>query len=186
MNPEPPEILSNLFLQLCNTSSDIVHHLPRLYWIARECSHITEFGTRTGVSTSAFLSAQPKKIICYDLVKMPEVDTLIKISGNTEFIFKEENTLTAEIEPTDLLFIDSYHVYDQIKVELKQAPKVKKYIAMHDTAICGTMGEDKIEGHGLGKAIGEFLQENEKEWEIQAIYFDSCGMIVLKRKENVQ
>jgi hypothetical protein len=35
--------------------SDIHEHLPTLSELARECKHVTELGTRTGVSTLAFL-----------------------------------------------------------------------------------------------------------------------------------
>lgn len=162
-------------------SSDIHAHLPRLMRLASECSHVTEFGSRYGASTTALLLGKPKKLVVYDIVKQTEMSELESWAGDTEFVFKLEDTSKVEIEPTDLLFIDTYHVYDQLKAELRQAPKVRKYIAMHDTCQNATIGEDLVEGHGLGRAIGEFLNEN-PIWTLLAIYFDDCGMTVLKRK----
>lgn len=41
--------------------SDIYEHLDTLKCYGEMCSHITEFGMRHGVSSVAFLMAQPKK-----------------------------------------------------------------------------------------------------------------------------
>jgi predicted O-methyltransferase YrrM len=57
----------------CITKSDINEHLPVLTEYANECSHITEFGTRTGVSTWAWLASKAKTIRCFDIDK--EVET---------------------------------------------------------------------------------------------------------------
>jgi hypothetical protein len=44
------------------------------------------------------------------------------------------NVLEVEIEETELLFIDTYHYYAQLKKELKlHAGKISRYIAFHDT-----------------------------------------------------
>ena len=57
----------------CNTFSDINQHLPILFEAAQECDHITELGVRYGASTCAFLYANLKKYIAYDLY-IDEVD----------------------------------------------------------------------------------------------------------------
>lgn len=36
--------------------ADIIEHLPLLHYLATQCTHITEFGVRTGNSTVAFLA----------------------------------------------------------------------------------------------------------------------------------
>ena len=46
-----------------------------------------------------------------------------------DFLFTEADVLKIEIEETDLLFIDTYHAYQQIKGEFElHGNKAKKYI----------------------------------------------------------
>ncbi len=65
-----------LHRQACETPSDINEHLPTLYALAKECRHLTEFGTRTGATTTALLYAQPQVLICYGQAKNPAVQRL--------------------------------------------------------------------------------------------------------------
>lgn len=107
-----------------------------------ECGDITEMGTRGGVSTRAWLYAQPEKLVCYDLRKLPIVDLLERVAGKTDFQFHEADVLEIDIEETDLLFIDTWHVYEQLQAELaKHASKARKYIVLHDTTTFGETGE---------------------------------------------
>jgi hypothetical protein len=61
------DIIYNKFEYLSNKPSDINEHLPILKKYASQCSHITEMGVRTGVSTWSFLASNPKKMISYDI-----------------------------------------------------------------------------------------------------------------------
>lgn len=175
--------IEGLYKLSCEDRSDanISGHIPRLYELAKECEHITEMGTRNGISTAAFLYAKPKKLICYDIVEKPEVKELANVAGDTEFVFHNKSTLEVEIEQTDLLFIDTWHVYAQLKTELElHSGKVNKYIVMHDTTGNAFLGEDLDNTHGLWPAIEEFLQKG--TFEIHAKYDDSAGLTILKRK----
>jgi GT2 family glycosyltransferase/Flp pilus assembly protein TadD len=151
--------LAALYHAACTTPADIHEHLPTLYHLASRCRHVTEFGTRTGVSTTALLFAQPERLVCYDLVKHAQVLRLQVLAGRTRFDFHKEDVLQAEIEETELLFIDTRHDYDQLKEELRRhAGKVGKYIVLHDTTTYGEGGETP--GHqGLWPAVEEFLAE---------------------------
>ena len=51
----------------CAAKTDINEHLPTLYEYAKRCQFITEMGVRDGQSTSAFLYANPLRLISYDL-----------------------------------------------------------------------------------------------------------------------
>src|SRR5262249_17234458 len=148
-------VLGERYQAACLTPTDINEHLPTLSDLTRACQHITEMGTRTGISTLAFLWVQPKKLVCYDLVRYPEVDQLAALAGETEFVFRQEDVLQADIEETDLLFLDTWHVYQQLKAELRRhAPKARKYIVLHDTTTYGDKGE--TDGHkGLWPAVEE-------------------------------
>lgn len=169
----------------CNTTSDINEHLPILYKIACECEHITGFGTRAGDSSIALLAGQPKKFITYDIKKYFESDLLLHIKKNTEVRIITRDVLdpALEIEETDLLFIDTFHTYKQLKQELaKHALKAKKYLVFHDTEIFGEKGEDGSEG--LNKAIDEFLYKN-KEWSVKIKYKNNNGLTILEKKPKL-
>ena len=172
-------MLGERYQAACLEPSDINEHLPTLYELARECPHVTELGTRTGVSTLALLCAQPKKLVCYDLVRLPQVDQLAALAGQTEFVFRKEDVLKADIEETDLLFIDSWHVCDQLKEELRRhAAKARKYIVLHDTTTFGEQGES--EGHeGLWPAVEEFLAKG--AFRLRQRFANNNGLTVLER-----
>jgi len=92
-----------------------------------------------------------------------------------------------------MLFIDTWHQYDQLKNELnKHANKVNKYIALHDTYTFGIRGEnfsgsggiiltENIENPiGLLPALIEFMIEN-PEWKFKYHTIDNNGLIVIER-----
>ena len=170
--------LAQLYLAACRSPSDINEHLPTLYALAKECRHVTEFGTRTGVSTTALLYAQLDRLVCYDRVKYPQVDRLRQAAGRTEFVFHEKDVLWAEIEETDLLFIDTWHVYEQLREELRRhAGKARKYIVVHDTTTFGERGE--TEGHrGLWPAVEEFVAQ--ETFRLKRRYTNNNGLTVLE------
>ena len=171
--------------------SDIKEHLPTLKKYAEECSHITEMGMRSIVSTWAFMVGLPDKLVSYDVDDPPRDRLILAIKAAMElridFSFRKEDVLKANIEETDLLFIDTLHRSSQLRQELKlHADKVRKYIIMHDTYTFGEKGEDDnhqptINGDGLLIALNEFL-DSHKEWEIKEVYKNNNGLTVLKRK----
>ena len=156
--------------------SDINEHISVMHKYANECNHITEFGVRTGVSTWAWLASRAKVIRCFDIENViNNLDHHIYSAKDTrkDFTFTCVSTIAdkLEIEPTDLLFIDTEHTYEQCSKELKMhAHNVRKYLIFHDTTIC----------QGLNKAINEFLQSN-KEWKVKEILTNNNGLTVLER-----
>lgn len=185
----------NHYKSLCNNISDINEHLPTLLEYAKNCEHITELGTRWVVSSYAFLAGNPKTFITYDLVKDPKVDiaAFLANGANICFKFKQENTRECDLEETDLLFIDTWHTYNQLKVELhKHHTKVKKYIIMHDTISYRFTNEGRYADHtnlietnkGLWPAITEFLNEYKDVWILEKEYENNNGLTVLKRIKN--
>jgi predicted O-methyltransferase YrrM len=126
------------FEYLKSQPSDINEHLQTLHDLASECDHVTEFGVRTALSTTALLAGlkPDAKLISYDLERTQEVEDLFKqcMIEEKDRCFRIADTREVEIDMTDLLFIDTWHVYDCLINELKRsAPKVRKYIAFHDT-----------------------------------------------------
>lgn len=173
--------LEAAYQQACTTVSDIYQHLPTLYRYSGCCRHVTEFGTRTGVSTLALLRAHPERLIAYDLVRHPEVDRLEELARlqGVSFSFRQEDTRRVELEPTDLLFIDTYHTRQQLEAELAGAQnKVRQYLIFHDTATYAENGEDG--GTGLWPAIAALLSED-WNWRLLEHRPANNGMTVLRR-----
>jgi hypothetical protein len=179
-------MIEQTYTKLCNTPSDINEHLPTLRRYAEECEHITEMGVRWVVSTWALLSGGPKKIVSYDIehpsrfgVNFDAVFSVAQENG-IDFSFHEKNVLEVEIEPTDMLFIDTVHNYEQLKAELHlHSQKVKKYIVLHDTMTFGNRNET-TDGPGLLPAMHEFLFSN-RNWIIKEQYLNNNGLTILER-----
>src|SRR5207253_2251444 len=115
----------------CAAKTDINEHLPVLRKLAESCQHVTEFGTRAGNSTVAFLAAQPKRLVSYDMVEQPVVAKFREHAGKTNYTFHRENVLKATIEETDALFIDTWHVHEQLRAELNlHATKARHWIVL--------------------------------------------------------
>jgi hypothetical protein len=152
--------------------------LPTLYLLARQCRHVTEMGTHTGVSTTALLFAQPERLVCYDKVLLPPVERLQALAVPTRLTFHQADVLQVEIEPTDLLFIATWHVYEQLKEELRlHAGKVRRYIVLHDTTTFGERGES--EGHsGLWPAVEEFLSQG--TFQVKGRHENNNGLTILE------
>jgi hypothetical protein len=186
--------LEQIYQNLTITPSDINEHLPTLKKYSEECEHITEMGVRWIVSTYAFLMGNPKKLISIDIQHPNTWGTnfnhvkAFALEKNIDFGFILGNTLEIDIEETDLLFIDTWHAYKQLKGELeKHHSKVKKYIILHDTSNFEFTDEDSYEiwgwkgdNKGLWPAIEEFIQTN-PEWNIHERYTNNNGLTILKR-----
>jgi predicted O-methyltransferase YrrM len=172
--------LDALYRAACATTSDIHEHLPVLADLAAGCDHVTEFGTRMGVSTTALLAARPGRVVSYDRVKYADVDLVEELAGPDRFEFRFGDTRTVAIEPTDLLFIDTRHDYFQLAVELaRHAGKVRRWIVLHDTTTFGTRGETPGD-EGLWPAVEELVAQ--QEFVILRRFENNNGLTILERR----
>jgi hypothetical protein len=171
--------LEDLYQRARITPSDINEHTPKLRELASQCEHVTEFGMRHGVSTVALLSAQPKRFVTYDLHHDVMANVLTSRRGKTDFAFILGNVLAVEIEPTDLLFIDTIHTAMQLAAELaRHAEKVRRYIVLHDTQVYGERGENGQPG--LLVALRDYLRSH-PEWSIIYHSVANNGLTVISR-----
>jgi len=164
-----------------NAPSDINEHMGTLRGLAAQCSHITEMGVRAMVSSWAFLDGlRPLggKLISIDIVSPEEFGTPVHEIEKTcaqediDFKFILGDSLSIDIEETDLLFIDTLHFYSQLSKELERHhPKVRKYIAMHDT---------ESSPQEMKPAINEFLAKH-PEWVLHEHYPNNNGLTICKR-----
>lgn len=188
------------------TPSDINEHLLTLKKYASEVNHITECGVRGVVSSYAFgsglLGKENNKLVQIDLFGNQEVELFqqrCKREGINS-LFYEQSDLDCPLEDTELLFIDTWHVYGHLKRELSRwHPFVKRYIILHDTTVdewigesirCGYDVEKQVKETGIPKeeilrglwpAVQEFL-ENHSEWSMKERFFNNNGLTVLERR----
>ena len=201
------EYIENKYLSLCDKPSDINEHLPTLFEYASKCESIIECGVKNCVSSWALVygllnnNKQDKIIILNDIVYC-DVTELLNITKNIDIDIKFIQCSNIDLELNnniDLTFIDTYHVYGQLKRELTKYGKItNKYIIMHDTTIDEIYSESIRNKHdislkmnetgysydeitiGLWKAIEEFLNDN-LNWKIKERYINNNGLTILER-----
>jgi len=209
------EEIKKIFELLCinqcpgKISSDIMEHLITLYKYSKECDSVFETGVRGCVSSWAFLyglldgeNKNRKKMFMND-INSCDVEDIVSHSKSfdIELSYEWKNNLLLEFkENYDITFIDTWHVYGQLKRELDKFSKyTNKYIIMHDTTVdeihgetirCGMNShEQSIESgfpveeitKGLWPAVVEFLQNN-PEWYIKERFTNNNGLTILARK----
>lgn len=203
------ELLQQNALMPHQDSSDIQEHLITLYEYASKCDSVFETGVRGCISSWAFLygllsnnNGVNKKLLCND-INVCNIDELLEASKsfNIEINCIWQSNLLIDIsENYDITFIDTWHVYGQLKRELDKFSKItNKYIIMHDTTIDGEIGESvrnnwNIEQQsidfgfpvdeiykGLWPAIEEFLESN-TDWYLVKRFTNNNGLTIIGKK----
>jgi hypothetical protein len=158
-------------------------------------------GVRWVSSTWPLVYSNPKKMISYDIVTNPNITEVINLCNeySINYSFQEKDVLQLEIEPTELLFIDTLHTYNQLIKELEiHSNKVSKYIVLHDTEHFGRIDEiiynhasnvvkvSPTTKQGLMTAVEDFLTtELGQSWELHKVYTNNNGLTVLKNKNII-
>lgn len=193
--------------KLCRERSDINEHLPTLYRYATYCETIFETGVRSCVSSWALTygllnNKKIKKSLFMNDIEPCKIDDLLNATKGLkiEMQYKWINNLQLELpNNVDLTFIDTWHIYGQLKRELAKFSKLtNKYIIMHDTTVDEIHGESvrrrmdihaqaRTSGYsieeiscGLQRAIDEFLIEN-SEWKLYERFTNNNGLTILRR-----
>lgn len=177
--------IDSLFEIAKNRQTDINEHLETLKLYASKVNHVTELGVREGNSTVAFLAGKPKFLVSYDINHCGNRTLIAEatIKSGVQWFFLQDNSLSCDLMPTDLLFIDTEHNYDQLIAELnRHHSKVSKYIILHDTETFKHIG-DPSSKKGLILAINEFLDSN-KEWSVKEVFTNNNGLTVLEKKDE--
>jgi len=190
-------------------SSDIMEHLPTLYNYAKECDSVFETGVRGSISSWAFYkgllesNSKNKKSLFMNDINECHINELLLVSKNfdIDIHYEWKNNLLLELKQNyDITFIDTWHVYGQLKRELDKFSKTtNKYIIMHDTTVDETYGETIRVGwcaekqskdtgipveeinKGLWPAVLEFLQNNQ-EWYLKERFTNNNGLTILAKK----
>jgi len=205
-------LLDQKYKFLCGYKSDINEHLPTLYKYALECNSVFETGVRGVISSYALLyglmqnnnnNNNTKKMLLNDINEC-DLTEFLNISKNLDisinYVWKNNLEIKFdENETYDLVFIDTWHIYGQLKRELIKFSKItNKYIIMHDTEVDKIHGEtircgwNAIEqsvqsgftveeiNKGLEPAITEFLLNN-SNWKIKEKYTNNNGLTILEK-----
>lgn len=205
MNRESHPHLEEKLAAARTAAVDIGEHLDLLRSLAAEVEHVTEFGVRNADgSTIAFLAAQPKVLISYDVnpwsIANQNVADLLALGtgfdaethwkvGRTFWQPRVGDTLAMQpIEPTDLLFIDTRHHWKHLQEELIRhadpvANPVRKYLVFHDTVTFGYKSDDG-QPPGLRDTIRWFQRCH--AFPIWALVEDrkNCNGLVVLRNER--
>jgi hypothetical protein len=197
-----------LIMMTMSPGCDICEHVPTLVEYGRMVNHITEMGVRFGWSTRSFLYAQPQTLRSIDKYEWNSVHQSGAVQSPGNSCFKEyrkkypmvdhtytlADTMTLDpIEPTELLFIDTFHHRDCLKVELaRHGNQASRFIILHDTTTFGERGQaddsrcfvDFVAtdepGTGLWAAIDDFLALN-PQWTVRENFTNNNGLTVLER-----
>jgi glycosyltransferase involved in cell wall biosynthesis len=178
--PPKPLTLDQVFDKFKNIKRDLNEHFDFLKIMASSVDRVTAFEKRKE-SSIPFLAAQPKTYISYQRENDPLQAVLMQVKGNTDYkVTHAFNSLTTQIEETDLLWIDTIHSANQIYQELNlHAPKVSRFIIIRSTGTFGETAEGSDEP-GLNYGLEEFLEKN-PEWFVFKVIPHQYGMTVISR-----
>lgn len=199
--------MEQLYKLRCETPGDINEHLPTLRKYAEQCNSVVECGVLNIVSSYAFACGLKNNVNNYfvmiDPFKSNDMDFFLNVckQENVNAYFINDSDLKSPLIQTDLLFIDTWHVYGHLKRELSRWHScVNKYIIMHDTTIdewygetirCGMNAEIQSKdvgipvneiNKGIWYAIEEFLTSN-KNWSIKERFTNNNGLTILERND---
>jgi hypothetical protein len=199
--------VNSKYNELCNQRSDINEHLPTLYKYAKDCTTVFETGVRGCVSSWALTkglleNGKDTRSLFMNDISPCNISELLDATKDLpiKMDYKWINNLQLDLPyRVDMTFIDTWHIYGQLKRELEKFSKVTdKYIAMHDTTVDEIYGETIRSGWnaekqskesgfpveeincGLQKAIDEFLAGH-SEWILEERYINNNGLTILRR-----
>lgn len=177
-----PATLEDRYDELCVTPSDIYLHLPRLVALVTELNaqHVIELGTRSGVSTVAFLHALEQtggRLTSVDIDPGPDLE-----SDRWQFIQGDDldPAIVSTLEPADIVFIDTSHLYEQTVAELnvyRWLVKPGGRIVLHDTQLAHPMGAPHRPSFPVRTAVDEFCAAESFEW---TEFTDCFGLAVIQ------
>jgi hypothetical protein len=187
------------------TPGDIHEHLAVLREYAGRCESIVECGVLNSVSSYAFATAllgKPNnRYYLVDPYRNSGMDTFLEACSREGINarFHHGSDLECPREEADLVFIDTWHIYAQLKRELEYwGPYAKKYLILHDTTVDEWEGES-IRGRfdiqkqaretgwpaeeiakGLWPAVEEYLEAH-PEWVLERRFVNNNGLTILRR-----
>jgi hypothetical protein len=160
--------------------SDFHEHVVTIKELADKCEVVSEVAMWGKPSLVALCASNAKAVHSYSPIEKGEWHKLKELENDRLQTRKLDPS--QEVEPTDLLFVDTHHtaqtVFDQLNAN-KDA--VRKYMAVHTTETFGEKGDDGSPGVLVG--IRKFVHEN-REWTVIRHDRNNHGLIVLSRLDE--
>lgn len=168
----------------CGHLSDIYVHLPRFVDFVEilNAQHVIELGSRSGLSTVAWLFGLERTgghLTSVDLDAAPDIGTFDHwrhIQGNDQ-----SPEVLAELEPADIIFIDTSHHYGETMNELnlyRWLVKPGGIICGHDTENEWPEGAPLADGSfPVKRAVREFAEANGYD---TFFYPDCWGLFMMR------
>lgn len=175
--------LRDEYERVCATPSDIRNHLPRFVdmVVAGNVRHVIELGTRTGVSTIAWLYGLEQtggRLTSVDIDPAPQIGSY----GHWEFIQGDDCSpeVFAQLAPAGIVFIDTSHLYEHTVRELhlyRHLVEPGGLLVLHDTQLERPEGAPARPRFPVRVAVEEFCAAEGFEW---FEYPDSWGLGVIQ------
>lgn len=152
----------------------------------KEVRIVSEWGTFQGCSAAAMATQDIDVLWTYDnLSQGQSTRNIIKeyIPSSIDFQYRIGDTRRGEEIDVDFTFLDNVHngtwVYKELKVH---APRVKYYMAVHDTLLKDRGMPEKLDSKKdiVWHGVTRFLNEN-KDWELYKHVMEGSGIAVLRR-----
>lgn len=155
------------YKRLCVTPSDIYLHLPRFVDLVDllDAKHVIELGTRTGVSTVAWLYALAQNdghLTSVDIDVKPAVDDYphwTYVQGDDV-----DPDVVSALQPADIVFIDTSHHYHHTVDELniyRWLVTPGGVLCGHDSELMWPEGAPYSDGpFPVKRAVQEFVKAN--------------------------
>jgi len=160
------------YARLCATPSDIHLHLPRFVAMVEEmdAQRVLELGTRTGVSTVAWLhglASTGGHLTSVDIDERPPIGE----HDRWEFIQGDDTdpAIVARLgeHAYDIVFIDTSHLYEHTLSELylyRWLVRPGGLIVLHDTELPRPEGAPLRPAYPVKTAVTEFCDAEGYEW----------------------
>lgn len=177
------DVLELRYRDACSTPSDMVEHLPTFVDLVKrlDARNVVELGTRTGVSTLAWLYALEGRghLTSVDLDPAPDIGmydhwTFVQGDDCSPDVFAQMP------ESADIVFVDTSHAYTQTCRELnlyRWLVRKGGVIVLHDTELEHPMDVPFHPPFPVKRAVEEFCRAEGFEVE----YHRNCfGLAVVK------
>lgn len=155
----------------CETPSDIYLHLPRFVQMVHDldAKHVIELGVRSGVSTIAWLyglTDTEGRLTSVDLDPAPPIGHFY----NWQFIQGDDldPAVLKQLEPADIVFIDTSHAYVQTVNELhtyRHLVRPGGLLVLHDTELMWPEGVRRTTAFPVKRAIEAFCHAEGLNWK---------------------
>lgn len=164
--------LAEQYRQVASTPSDIWLHLPRFVELVvrSKATKVLELGTRTGVSTIAWLHALEQT---GGHLWSVDIDTQPAIGQHPHWTFIQGDDMNPAVqaqlpEPFDIVFLDTSHHYQHTKDELDRYQHMVRrggIIVCHDTELPIPEGAPPGDPQfPVKRAIEEFVAATGRRW----------------------